>query len=150
MPCGLVRVRSMGYCQFPKFLFKNVCQSVPSSFFAVPFAVPCASKVILLSRLSRHVLGRPDKGAVVPLYHCAPLHVFYGSLRITLNLLAIWYDCKVKIVYPSLCCSVGLLFLFLMSLRTCGMHTIWFLSVLFLNQQQYGLFLSCSYCSCHF
>ena len=147
MPCGLARVRSMGYCQFSKFW--NVCPSVPS-FFCRPSAIPCARKVIFLSCLPCHVLGRPDNGAVVPLYHCAPLHVFYGSLRIALNLLAIWYDCEVKIVYPSLCCSVGLLFLFLTSLRTCGMHTIWLLLVLFLNQQQFGLFLSCSYCSCHF
>jgi len=37
----------------------------PIMFFAVPSAVPCATKVIFLSRTSCHVLGIPHNGAVV-------------------------------------------------------------------------------------
>jgi len=42
MPCGLARVRSMGYCLFSKFWFKNVCPFVPSSFLPsrLPSPVP--------------------------------------------------------------------------------------------------------------
>jgi len=58
----------------------------PVMFFAIPSAVPCASKVTFPSRQSCHVLGRPHNDAI------APLHVFYKPTR--------WY----KLTATKICC----------------------------------------------